>query len=165
MKKSVIVIFMVFVLFFSCVPISGIAQTANTTDLSFTGYAETQDEQGRYLYLDIPYDTITPEGVEQLLMKKYGEIQRNEYNDNYHITDFGYPFYFAVNFNENSVGANRILLGKEGDDWGTGDAFKALYEKDIMQFVDMEAQLVQRYGEPNFRFFFTVAKNCSYLLE
>ena len=126
--------------------------------LPLSGYAATQDEQGRFLYLNIPYDTITPEGVDQILLDTFGDIQYNEYGD-YHITDFGYDFSFAVNFNEDLRRANRIILSIPYNDSASDDAFQALFTSDVMQFVDMDAQLVGRYGEPNFRFFFTHAKN------
>ncbi len=126
--------------------------------LPSAGCAEARDAQGRSLYLEIPYDTITPEGERQLLTDAFGDIRYNEYGKPL-ITDFGYTFYFTVNFRESLVGADRILLGREGDERAEGDALIALSEQDILQFVDMDAQLVQRYGEPNFRFFFTNAKN------
>ena len=128
------------------------------TCLPFNGYAEMQDTQGRFLYLDIPYDTITPEGVDQILLDTFGEVQYNEYGK-YLITDFGYDFSFAVNFNENLIGAGRVILVRPGNEWATGDAFQELFTSDIMQFVDMESQLIERYGEPHLRFFFTNAKN------
>ncbi len=128
--------------------------------LPIAGCAATQDEQGRCLYLDIPYNTITPDGTDQILLDTYGEIRYTEYG-HYLIADFGYDFFFAVNYNESLVGAGRIILSKPDEERATGDAFITMYEKDVLQFVDMEAQLIERYGEPNFRFFFTRAGNYS----
>ncbi len=154
MRKTTAAFCVALALFLTILATSGFAQTESADETP-----ETKDEQGRFLYLDIPYDTITPEGVEQILMEKFGKIQRNETNGHFRITDFGYPFNFTVNIKPNAIGAGRIILGREGSDWATGDTFRAMFEKDILQFVDMEAQLYKRYGDPNFRFFFTNAGN------
>lgn len=126
--------------------------------IPLAAHAATQDEQGRFLYLDISYDTITPDGVEQILQDTFGEIQYSQY-EKYLINDFGYDFAFTVNFNENLVGAGRVILVREGDTFATGDALITLFQQDVLQFIDMDAQLVERYGEPNFRYFGTYAQN------
>lgn len=126
--------------------------------LPLAAHAATQDEQGRFLYLDISYDTITPDGVEQILQDTFGEIQYDAYGQ-YLIADFGYSFSFAVNFNENLIGAGRVILSRPGENWAASDTFQDLFPSDTAEFVSMDAQLVEQYGEPNFRYFGTLAQN------
>lgn len=117
-------------------------------------YVHAENGGVLYQYLDIPFDTATPELVDQIVLEKTGSLEKNEYG-NYLISDFGYDFGMQVDFNEDYKSANRVFLGIIEDCWGRGDEFKALVERDIQEFIDIETQLIERYGEPDYQYFYT----------
>lgn len=150
MKKSIIGICMTLVLSLSFVTTFGIAQTENMPEL--------------HQYLDISFDNATPDEISKILQQKTGESNPDE-SGSFQITDFGYSWDLHVDFNEDYRSANRIYLVRPGSGWGEGFEFEEKAQKDIAQFIDMEAQLTALYGEPDYRFFYTdVSKyNASYL--
>lgn len=125
------------------------------------GIAETAEPTVRYEYLGIPFDTVTPQQLEQILQEQFGEVVKDEHDNDYIVSDFGYDFYLDVDFNDNNIGAFRVTLMKTGKCYAPYDEFRDLFEKDILQFLDMEKQLSQRYGEPRWRYF--TANNAKYL--
>ena len=116
--------------------------------------ADTQDGKVRIQYWDIPFDTATPELVDQIVLDKMGFIEMDEYG-NYLISDFGYEFRMTINFRKNNYSADRVFLATANNGWGRGDEFRAKIMRDSLQFIDMEAQLIERYGEPNRRIAYT----------
>ncbi len=140
MKKAAMSIVTAFAFLLSCITPPGLAQTENAVIL--------------HQYSGIPFDSVTPDGVPRILREKGNNRLADEYGE-YPITDFGYPLYMDVNYNENYVGAYRIVLSKEGDVWGLNPEFEGMVRRDVLQFVDMEAQLSRQYGEPDCRFFYT----------
>lgn len=124
------------------------------TSFSTTGIAQEKNESEIHHYLDISFETTTPDEIPKILQEKTGSILTDEYGM-YKITDFGYEFDMQVDFNENDVGVNRITLHRAGSGWRTETEFGGLVEHDILQFIDMEAQITTQYGEPDYRFFYT----------
>ncbi len=116
------------------------------------GYADTAQEL--HLYLGIPFDAVTPAAVGQALLDSFGEVTPGEYGD-YLVDDFGYAFRMTVSFHDDLKSAYRIFLGSAENGWGTDDEFPALIRRDILQFLDMEAQLTARWGGPDIRYFYT----------
>jgi hypothetical protein len=130
------------------------------TCFSFSAYAQTENGGAIHQYLDIPFDNITTEGVDQIVLGKTGAIEKNEFGY-YLISDYGYDFKMQVDFNEELFSINRIFLSTIENGWGKDDEFRTLIERDVLQFMDMETQLIGQYGEPDWRGFMTVAENYS----
>jgi len=107
-------------------------------------------------FLNLPADTITTAIVEQALLDHYGEVRLNDYGK-YLINDLGgYEFAVSVEYNDESkVGVSRIFMSSTESGWGKGDEFKEVISRDIAQFLVMEQELMERYGEPDERFFYT----------
>ena len=131
--------------------------------LPFPGHAETQDTQEPHLYLDIPFTGITAAEVAQIIPERTGvafAISNKVWSGKARwIEDFGYTWNLYIDFYDNYTDINRVFLSNAENGWGRGDEVKALIRRDTLQFIDLEAQLIRRYGEPDVRFFYTNAKN------
>lgn len=130
-------------------------------------YAELQDDKGRFLYMDIPYENISTEDIERIINDKFGEVIKNEYGG-YIIADFGHELGLYIDRRAKSPGIERVLLHRPGEYFGTGEEFETMFNNDILMFVDIEAQLTERYGDPKLRFFNTLGadkKNALFMFE
>ncbi|MEG0995356.1 MAG: hypothetical protein RSH26_00180 [Clostridia bacterium] len=104
------------------------------------------------LYCDIPFEEITPKEMQRIHQEKK-TTECSDENGSDLISDFGYSWYLDVDYNEGNMGASRVNLIRAGNGYATGSAFVALYKKDLLQFLDVERQLVENFGEPNARYF------------
>ena len=129
--------------------------TLLVSSLPLATAAQAEVENRIHLYGGISFDSTTAEEVENALQKTVGIISIDDELSMYRISDFGYNFDVHVDFLEKGAGIDRIALYKVGNYWGRDDQFRVLAEQDILQFLDMETQMIQRYGEPDFRFFYT----------
>lgn len=129
-----------------------------------SGIAEMENKGELHQYLEIPFESATPDAVSQILQKETGEGNPDQYGF-YQITDFGYMWDLHVDFDEDQKSVNRVYLVRPESGWGESSEFEEKVQKDILQFIDMEAQLTVLYGEPDDRFFYTnVSKyNANYL--
>ena len=93
------------------------------------------------------------------LIEAFGQVTKDDHGM-YLIEDFGYGFNMQVDFRGQS-GVERLVLHRAGNGYGEGDAFRQLVQQDMDQFMDMENQLIQQYGEPDFRFFYTREENAN----
>ena len=131
--------------------------------LSCTGHAEPADTNGLHRYQDIPFTDINAAEIAQIIPEITGdpfEISQNVWSgESRGIEDFGYTWNLYVDFYDNYTDINRVFLESAENGWGRGDAFRTLIRRDTLQFIDLEAQLIRRYGEPDLRFFYTDARN------
>ena len=118
--------------------------------LSFAAQAENAG--GLREYMGIAFDTATPDTVAQIILQQNGEAEPGE-SDQYRITDFGYEWNMTVDYNPKGNGASRVFLARSGSGYAFDPAFEALFKKDILQFLDVEQQLIKSYGEPDARYF------------
>jgi hypothetical protein len=123
--------------------------------ISFPVYAQADNSGIVHRFLDIPFDTSTKVGIDQIILEKTGSIDTDEI-DRYVISDFGYDFKMQVDYNENQIGLTRILLSSAQSANVTPEEFHVRLESDLFQFIDMENQLTTLYGEPDTRYFFIV---------
>ena len=112
-----------------------------------------------YLYRHISFDVTTADEIEKKIIEVFGQVTKDDHGM-YLIEDFGYDFNMQVDFRGQS-GVERLVLHRGGNGYGEGDAFRQLVQQDMDQFMDMENQLIQQYGEPDFRFFYTREKNAN----
>lgn len=117
----------------------------------------TVKAEASYLYRNIPFDLTASDEVEQILVEEFGQVTKGEYGM-YSVEDFGYSFDMQVDFRGRN-GVDRLVLHRSGNGYAEGDAFHLLVQQDIDQFIDMENQLIQHYGQPDFRFFYTRMEN------
>lgn len=115
------------------------------------------EAEAPYRYHNIPFDATTADEVEQILVEEFGRATKNDYGM-YLIEDYGYNFDMDVDF-RGRKGVERFVLHRSGNGYAEGDAFRLLVQQDIEQFMDMENQLIQQYGQPDFRFFYTRKEN------
>lgn len=106
-----------------------------------------------YCYRNIPFDATTANEIEPILAKEFGQVTKDEYG-RYLIEDFGYTLHLDIDF-RGRKGVERVILSRSGIGYAEGGAFRLLVQQDIDQFLDMENQLIQHYGTPDFRFFYT----------
>ena len=123
------------------------------------GYAETADGDDLHLFLGLPFDTATPDDVEQALLENYGVGWDPNYT--YHrlrgITAFDHEFSFGIEFDRNKVGFKRIIMHPaDRDIWAdTEEEFLGMLQRDIADYILLEQQISAVYGEPTLRFFRT----------
>lgn len=110
-----------------------------------------------YLYRNIPFDLTTTDELEKTLVEEFGRVTKDDYGM-YFIEDYGYSFNMQADFRGRN-GVDRLILHRSGNGYGEGDSFRLLVQHDIDQFIDMENQLIQYYGQPDFRFFYTREEN------
>lgn len=111
----------------------------------------TVKAEAPYLYHHIPFDLTTTDELEKALGEEFGRVTKDDYGM-YWIEDFGYSFNMQADFRGRN-GVDRLVLHRSGNGYAEGDAFRLLVQQDIDQFIDMENQLIQHYGQPDFRFF------------
>lgn len=135
--------------------------------LSCTGYGLAENEDGLHLYQGIPFEGTTQEAVLQILLKKTGvpfEVSNTVWSGNaYGIMDFGYKWNLQLDFNENYIGTDRILLSSAQSARVALTDFQERLRSDLLQFIDVEGQLTALYGEPDYRFFFMKNINDKYM--
>lgn len=110
-----------------------------------------------YCYRNIPFEATSASEIEPILAKEFGQITKNEYGT-YLIEDFGYTLHLDIAF-RGRKGVERVNLYRSVSGYRQTEAFRALVQQDMDQFMDMENQLIQRYGAPDFRFFYTREAN------
>jgi hypothetical protein len=129
------------------------------TCFSFSAYAQTESRGAIHRYLDIPFDNITTDEMLRVVMDDKGvsmDVQNNQLSFRASgIEDYGYKWNMYVDFNEDLTSINRISLSNAENGWGKDDEFRTLIERDILQFINVETQLIEKYGEPDVRFFYT----------
>ncbi len=129
-----------------------------TACLFGTGYGLAEDASGLYLYQGIPVKDTTPEIVSKILLEKKGvpfETSSVVWSGNaYGIEEFGYEWNLQLDFNENDIGMNRLLLSSAQSARVSPDDFRNRIQSDLGQFVDVESRLTALYGEPDNRFFY-----------
>jgi len=111
-------------------------------------------EREPYLYLDIPFAELSFEELADLLLTKKQVILEQPYStaDASGLADFGHTFQFSAFYDSAGV-IERIVLTPEGEAFAAGEAFSQLVNQQILQFVDLDQQLTDLYGEPDIRFF------------
>lgn len=114
-----------------------------------TGNAETL-----HLYHGIPFETASQKDLE-LALRDITDASATDSHGMLRVNDFGYPFDLQVDFYGNGTGFDRMVLHRPGNGYGEGEAFRLLAEKDFQQFIDLEQQMIDLYGEPDHRFFYT----------
>lgn len=115
-------------------------------------------------YLDIPYDTATPEIITTILAeKKNAAFQLHPdgvlSGKAEGVNEFGYEFTFTHDFNEHFLGTYRISLTSAQPSSFSQEEYAARIPADLAQYVDMETQLTDLYGEPDRRYFITSLMN------
>ncbi len=126
--------------------------------LPCTGYAETAAERVLHPFLSLSFDTATADDVEQALLANYGVGWDPGSTNHVHsgITAFGYEFALSVWFRANQeIGFDRVILSPaDRSIWGKGtEEFMAMLRRDIADFIALDGQICQEYGEPDWRFF------------
>jgi len=128
--------------------------------------ARAQSAAPLHLFYGIPLDTATPESVAQTLKEQTGaELSApNATDTQYYAEDvpwLGKTFGCMVEFYSKKPGIRRIVLHPAGKTiWSdTADEFTRMVTDDIQYYIAMEQLLIGQYGEPDWRFFTTNAKN------
>lgn len=131
--------------------------------LGCIGYASAEPASTPHQYLSIPFAEATPEMVTKILLDQKGiafETSSKTWSGKAHeLDDFGYLFDLQFDFNEDYMGTNRILLSSAQPARVPSNEFQDRLQSDLLQFLDMEAQLTALYGEPDWRFFHTNSAN------
>jgi len=130
------------------------------------GDARAQSAAPLYLFYGIPLDTATPESAAKTLKEQTGaELSApNATDTQYYAEDvpwLGKTFGCMVEFNRKKPGIGRIVLHPAGKTiWSdTADEFTRMVTDDIQYYIALEQLLIKQYGEPDWRFFTTNAKN------
>ena len=145
MKHKLTILLCLLTVLTACVPLSGFAETTNGDDL--------------HLFLDLPFDTTTPDDVERALLEHYGV----GWDPNYThyllsgVTAFGHEFSFGIDFHPNEIGFERIVMHPANRYiWSDNEEeFMGMLQRDITDYILLEKQISEVYGEPNLRFFRT----------
>lgn len=121
----------------------------------FATYIQAEESHEIHRFLDIPFDTSTPETVRQVLLEKEGVQISIEAFETwiYGINEFGYPLCALFNFGSRGIGITRILLNSAQPARVEPDQFPLRFRSDMRQFIDMDAQLTALYGQPDIRYF------------
>lgn len=124
-----------------------------------SGLAENGDEL--HLYQGIPFEGTTREVVEHILLEEtsplFEVLTNGVWGDDSKIgiADFGYEWNLQVDF-RGKVGIGRILLSSaQSARVAPEEFYESRLQSDLLQFIDVEGQLTDLYGEPDYRFFFT----------
>lgn len=131
---------------------------------SFCLTASAEDGGNLHHYLDIPYDSATPDMVANILAEQKGAefllhpsgVLSGSAGD---VNEFGYLFKFTHDFNENFLGTYRISLTSAQPSSFSAEECAQRIPGDLAQYLDMEAQLTALYGEPDLRLFTTGLMN------
>jgi hypothetical protein len=131
------------------------------TCLPFTGYAETGSDQTVHDFLGVSFTTATLAELEQALQSTYDVALTNnisiQCNTESPIEMFGYNLSVLVDFNEDFVGIQRILMYPAGRNiWADDDEMLiGMLQQDFADYVALENTIIEQYGEPDIRFFHT----------
>ena len=125
--------------------------------LPLAGYAETADGRGFHNFLSLPFDTATPDTVEQALLEHYGV----GWDPNYThyllsgVTEFEQEFSVSFDFNPNQIGITRIVLSPaDRYIWSDNpEEFAGMLKRDIADFIALDERITQKYGTPEWQFF------------
>ncbi|MEG1776623.1 MAG: hypothetical protein RR367_08950 [Clostridia bacterium] len=130
------------------------------------GYGLAESEGALHLYQGIPFEATTREAVEEALLEKTDSpVQGSDSSASgkTEIFDFGYPWTLQIDFEEANKGINRILLSSAQTARVALKDWPARLQSDLLQFIDVEGQLTNLYGEPDERFFFMESKKGNYM--
>ena len=130
------------------------------------GNAQAQTAASLHLFYGIPLDTATPENATQTLKEQTGaELSAPKATDTQYYAEnlpwLGKTFGCMVEFYHKKPGIMRIVLHPAGKTiWSdTADEFTRMVTDDIQAYMELEQLLIEQYGEPDWRFFTTNAKN------
>lgn len=118
-------------------------------------YIQAEESHGIRRYLDIPFDTSTPETVRQVLLEQKGLSVSSEDLKTwvYGLNDFGFPLRAQFEFRGRGPGINRILLHSAQPARVEPDQFPLRFRSDLQQFMDMDCAITALYGQPDLRYF------------
>lgn len=117
-------------------------------------WSVTSAEEALRYYKNIPFKASTPDSVRHTLFEMVDEISMDD-NGNYTLDDYGYELTVKFYFKGDKADINKIVLKPTGELYGVDEAFRQLVIRDVERFVDLETKLIEQYGEPEFRFFYT----------
>ncbi|MBE5779504.1 MAG: hypothetical protein E7331_09280 [Clostridiales bacterium] len=111
--------------------------------------ALAQNHNEPFLYLDIPFENISEDQTAELLLKQQGILLEESM-----VTDYyGYPMELFVNFAPGRNAIDRILLVDAEEIFANEKDFYEYSLRDAEMFVELDRQMTQQYGEPDYRFF------------
>lgn len=118
-------------------------------------YIQAEESHGIHRYLDIPFDTSTPETVRQVLLEQKGLSVSSEDLKTwvYGLNDFGFPLCAQFEFRGRGPGINQILLNSAQPARVEPDQFPLRFRSDLQQFMDMDCAITALYGQPDLRYF------------
>ena len=76
--------------------------------------------------------------------------------------NFGFEWYLQIQFEANGIDINRMILSSAQSSRVAPTEFQERLYSDLLQFIDVEGQLTDLYGEPDYRFFFSKNRNNKY---
>lgn len=125
--------------------------------------ASAEELHSPYTYLNLDYATATADDAAAVLLSEKGvTFERSPKvlsGTAEGIEEFGYNFHIQVDFKGNYTTINRILLSSAQPVRIPPDEFAARIQSDFEQFLDMEKQLTELYGEPDRRFLYKERKS------
>ena len=122
----------------------------------FFGLYEAVAENDMHYFLDIPFEGTTVENISELLSEKdcqgfvknpkvwSGTVESFEY--------LGYDSYIQFDFH-GKENMSRVSVSPNTEVWGKDEAYRNLVQKNIQNFIDLDNQLTEMYGEPAVRWF------------
>lgn len=129
-----------------------------------TKSAFADSENALHRYLNIPYETATPEMISSILLTEKNTtfelsptgVLSGSANG---LNEFGYSFDFRLDFDKNFFGCYRIRLTSDQPSQISKEECANRIPADLLQFIDMEAQLSNLYGVPDIRYFMSSRMN------
>lgn len=119
------------------------------------GYIQAEESNTLHQYLDIPFDTSTPETIRQVLLEQKGLDVSLEQLETWvdGLNDFGFPLCAQFQLKGRGPGIHRILLTSAQPARVEPDQFPLRFRSDLQQFVDMDCAITAWYGQPDLRYF------------
>jgi hypothetical protein len=127
--------------------------------LPLAGFTEATNEPVVHQFLDLSFDTATPDDAEQAMLAKY-DVGWDPAYEHYRldgVMEFDHEFSMGMEFNLNQVGITRIFMSPAHTNaWsGETEVFKGMLRRDIADFILLDSLITEQYGQPDLRFFRT----------
>lgn len=81
------------------------------------------------------------------------------------VLDFGHEWNLRLDFNKKDTRVNRILLSSAQSARVAPEEFQRRLHSDLLQFIHVEGQLTDLYGEPEYRFFLMTSRKEKYMFQ